>query len=506
MKPTKSFQDWCTQNHAYLLLHFYHEGQNPFSPDEIGFSSAKDVRFRCHVCGLSWDRRLNKVTKVPFTQDCPFCAHRKPSPFYNLATEYPELKAEWDSEKNPRPPESYLPYSSRRVSWRCARNHRWEATVCDRAESADNARRTGRPVCPYCSGERASATYNLITEYPEVAREWNYEKNGDKKPENTLPHSNEKVWWKCGYNPAHQWMDRIANRTTLRRGCPQCAREFKISYPARALFYYLRQVCPDCVCEAPFHRYKIDIFLPDRKLAIEHDGYYYHSSETAKKRAAQKDAALHGAGYQVLRISDSKVQREPVLCRDTEIVYRYDERNRTLDQMIAAVFRHLGLQHLDVDHRRDQYEINQLYFHERKKHTLAVEHPRLAKEWSRRNPSGPDTVLSGSPRKAWWRCPKCHQEYSATVANRTKQHSGCPFCVNLRAYEGNCLATLRPDIAAQWHPELNRPLTPHDVVPGSEKEVYWQCPQGHTWRAAACTRTGTKGGECPVCRKNGRYI
>ena len=54
MKPKMSFRDWCIQNHAYLLLHFYQEGNNPCAPEEIGFSAGKRVRFRCHVCGLSW--------------------------------------------------------------------------------------------------------------------------------------------------------------------------------------------------------------------------------------------------------------------------------------------------------------------------------------------------------------------------------------------------------------------------------------------------------------------
>lgn len=94
MKPKMSFRDWCIQNHAYLLLHFYQEGNNPCAPEEIGFSAGKRVRFRCHVCGLSWQRTLNHATRHPVVQTCPFCEHRKPSPFYNLATEYPELKDE----------------------------------------------------------------------------------------------------------------------------------------------------------------------------------------------------------------------------------------------------------------------------------------------------------------------------------------------------------------------------------------------------------------------------
>lgn len=214
----------------------------------------------------------------------------------------------------------------------------------------------------------------------------------------------------------------------------------------------------------------MDIFLPEHKLVLEHDGYYYHSSLAAKERAERKDRALREAGYQVLRICDSRELAEPVVLQKTKILYRFDEQDRHLDQMIASVFCYLDLQPLDFHHRRDQYAINQMYFHERKKRTLAVEYPAIALEWSTRNADKPDTVFSGSPRKVWWHCPKCQQEYRATIANRTKRRSNCPFCANLQAYEKNCLAVLRPEIAAEWHSALNSPLTPYDVVPGSEKK------------------------------------
>ena len=315
MKPKMSFRDWCIQNHTYLLLHFYQEGDNPRAPEEIGFSSTEHVRFRCHVCGLSWQRTLNHVTRYPVVQTCPFCEHRKPSPFYNMATKYPELKAEWDIEKNPFPPESCLPHSSKTAYWRCAKNHRWKAVIRDRAKTAEKARQSGAPICPYCAGESVSTTYNLAEKYPEVAAEWGYVLNNGQKPEDFLPHSSHKAWWKCAYNPSHKWSAKISNRTSLGRGCPQCAKDFKMSYPARTLFYYLRQACPGCACEEPFQRYKMDIFLPERKLVLEHDGYYYHSSPADRKRAERKDCALREAGYQVLRICDSRELAEPVVLK-----------------------------------------------------------------------------------------------------------------------------------------------------------------------------------------------
>ena len=209
----------------------------------------------------------------------------------------------------------------------------------------------------------------------------------------------------------------------------------------------------------------MDICLPEHKLVLEHDGYYYHSSMAARERAERKDRALREAGYQVLRIWDSRELAEPVVLQKTKILYRFDEQDRHLDQMIASVFCYLDLQPLDFHHRRDQYAINQMYFHERKKRTLAVEYPAIALAWSTRNADKPDTVFIGSPRKVWWHCPKCQQEYRATIANRTKRRSNCPFCANLQAYEKNCLAVLRPEIEKAMSGNARRDIS--DRVPSA---------------------------------------
>ena len=91
-------------------------------------------------------------------------------------------------------------------------------------------------------------------------------------------------------------------------------------------------------------------------------------------------------------------------------------------------------------------------------------------------------------------------EYQATVAHRTRIGSGCPYCVNFKTLSGfNDLATKRPDIAQQWHEELNGDLTPSDVTPGSHKKVWWKCSVGHSWQAVVYSRTTKRAHGCPVC-------
>jgi hypothetical protein len=61
------------------------------------------------------------------------------------------------------------------------------------------------------------------------------------------------------------------------------------------------------------------------------------------------------------------------------------------------------------------------------------------------------------------------------------------------------VATLAPEVADQWHPTLNGDLTPNMVTIGSNKRVWWQCQEGHVWKAVVYARVGTQKTGCPVC-------
>lgn len=63
----------------------------------------------------------------------------------------------------------------------------------------------------------------------------------------------------------------------------------------------------------------------------------------------------------------------------------------------------------------------------------------------------------------------------------------------------NDLTTVRPDLAAQWHPTMNRCLKPGEVIATSSKEVWWKGECGHTWKAKVRDRTRAKSPGCPYC-------
>ncbi|MBI3601471.1 MAG: zinc-ribbon domain-containing protein [Candidatus Omnitrophica bacterium] len=129
--------------------------------------------------------------------------------------------------------------------------------------------------------------------------------------------------------------------------------------------------------------------------------------------------------------------------------------------------------------------------------SLAVRNPVLAGQWHpTKNASlTPYDVLPNSHKKAWWQCPRGHV-WKANIGNR---HLGrnCPYCVNQRVHQENCLAAWNPELAGQWHPTRNGSLTPSDVLPNSNKRVWWLYPCGHELEASIYSRN--KGSGCFLC-------
>jgi hypothetical protein len=138
--------------------------------------------------------------------------------------------------------------------------------------------------------------------------------------------------------------------------------------------------------------------------------------------------------------------------------------------------------------------------------SLADLNPELVKQWhpTKNKTLTPFDVLPGSQVKVWWKCPKGDDhEWDAVIADRNKG-IGCAVCSNYKVVASNCLETLNPELAREWHPTKNGKLTPRDVHPGSAKKVWWKCLKGedHEWKTVVHSRSN--GRKCPVC--SGRKV
>ena len=139
--------------------------------------------------------------------------------------------------------------------------------------------------------------------------------------------------------------------------------------------------------------------------------------------------------------------------------------------------------------------------------SLAEVNPELAEEWhpTKNGDLTPYDVSPGSKALVWWKCSK-GDDHEFETAVQTRLRTKCPICSGHKVVISNCLATLNPTLAKEWHPTMNGDLTPEDITTGSNKEIWWQCSENtsHIWKTNVKTRTKEKI-RCKFCRKE-KYI
>ncbi len=99
-----------------------------------------------------------------------------------------------------------------------------------------------------------------------------------------------------------------------------------------------------------------------------------------------------------------------------------------------------------------------------------------------------------------WVCEKNH-EWPATVAQRTYQNQGCPYCSGRKPTPENNFGLNCPELVKQWHPTLNK-KKPTEYTMYSNEKAWWVClaDKGHEpWIAQISSRTLHNCG-CPKCR------
>lgn len=357
-----------------------------------------------------------------------------------LADAYPEIAAQWHPTKNGDLTPKDVTPGSGKLIW-------W---VCPKVpehiwQSRVNARVKGRG-CRYCGGKvKFGKEYNSFAEaYPEIIKEWHPTKNGDLTPDKVSEGSGVVVWWKCSKNPEHEWQAKVQYRKSLlgRGSCPYC-----------------------------------------RGRAINRDNSFGGKYPLlAKQWHPTKNGDLNP--YDVFPNSKESVwwicERDPSHVWQAQIKTRIETSGEC-----------------PICKRREKHRLPMLS-------DYSIE---LSKEWhpTKNGSLTPDQVSAGSEVKIWWLChnDKSH-EWLATVSNRARKGRGCPFCAGTRASKERNIATLYPELAAEWHPTKNL-LTPYEVTPGSKRRIWWQCsinPE-HVWDDFVFTRVNGDG-KCPYCAQVGQ--
>lgn len=193
------------------LMNQWDYEKNELDPTKTAAGTHKHAWWICKQ-GHSWNAQIKNRTLND--SGCAVCVGKAVLPGYNdLQTTNPKLAGEWDKEKNgDLTPEMVTRSSGREVWWRCKLGHLWEMRIAARHNSGYG--------CPYCSGKRALAGFNdLETLNPQLAAEWDYEKN-TLLPSQVTVSSSRRVFWKC--KEGHSWPAKVSARNTAGTGCPVC--------------------------------------------------------------------------------------------------------------------------------------------------------------------------------------------------------------------------------------------------------------------------------------------
>ncbi len=547
------------------LLKEWNYDRNTVKPTEITKSSNKKIWWKCSE-GHEWE--VKACSRVSFKSGCPYCSGRRAIPGKtDLATTNPDLAAEWNYERNEITPSEISSGSGKKVWWKCSEGHEYEAIVYDRANGNG---------CPYCAGKKVLKGYNdLASNYPDIAKEWDYEKNA-KRPDEVTEGSSKKVWWKCK-KCSFSWEALIYSRTrnksgcpvcsieinTVNRqktilknrgslidtngsllkewdydkntidpaevtsgsgksvwwvcskghsyklqiyhkvagiGCPICAKEQSSSFPEQAVYYYIVRYFSDAINgdRTQISPYELDIYIPQKGVAIEYDGYAFH---TDADKDIKKYEKCKEKGIELIRIREKGCQ---IIGYGKQYEYNYGDTDK-LNRIIADILRSLGIEAKDIDIEKDRQEILALFLHKEKEKSFVNEYPDLLKEWNynKNGKLNPRTLSFGSTKKVWWICGKGH-EWQSTVSNR--RLNKCPFCSNQKILSGyNDLATTNPEILGEWDYSRNEELglRPTNVASGTNKKAWWKCSKGHQWMALIYNRVIKKSG-CPYC--SGFYV
>lgn len=142
----------------------------------------------------------------------------------SLETMYPKIAREWNYEKNEGlVPSKFKAFSNQKVWWKCpVCAYEWESTINNRTSNSQG--------CPRCAKKKSAISRNnsllerhgsLADTVPEVAAEWNYDRNGINPTEVTAG-SGKQAWWKCP-DCGNEWRTAINHRTGKKpTGCPRC--------------------------------------------------------------------------------------------------------------------------------------------------------------------------------------------------------------------------------------------------------------------------------------------
>lgn len=424
------------------------------TPDMFSGGSTKKAWWLCEECGNEWKTSI--CVRCIDGCGCPECAGKKiskslstPKPGRSLAELRPDVAKLWHPTKNgPLTPYDVTKSSKNKVWWVCPEcGTEWEQAVANRSEAKEQ-------LCQKCSIQaqkgKPKPGQSLGDLFPDIAKEWMQDKNGNKTPFDMTSHSNYKAWWKCS-RCGKEWQTTIAART--RHGfshCPECNRSINK--------YKATTGVNDLVTKSP-------------ELAAEWNA---EKNGVPPEKVAYKSCHK---GWWKCRTCGEEWQASPM--------YRQEQ------PVCPACMKKIVSDRLSKPAPGKSLA-------DTKPRIAALLHPT-------KNDVKADEIAENSNAKFWFRCEKGHEWTSNPNGMRNDMKSPCPVCGNRQLLVGfNDLKTVRPDVAAEWDWEKNDD-SPSDVIYNACVRRWWKCSEcGREWDSLVRDRAVFDHG-CRSCGQRRRH-
>ena len=428
----------------------------------------------------------------------------------DLATVNPMLAKEWHPTKNENlNPEDITSGSSKEVWWLCPKGHSYSMVVNQRTKRGYG--------CPYCSGHRVLKGINdLATTNPDLAKEWNYDKNIDLTPCDVTAGSRKKVWWLC--EKGHAYEQLIIKRTNRGYSCPYCS-----GHKALRGFNDLATVNPRLAKE--WHPTKNADLTPFDVTAGSGKRVWWVCPVGHEYQATIHDRNSDDTQCPICNAKNQTSFPEQAILYYVKKLYpdavnRYKEifeHSMELDVYIPSI--RLGIEFDGAAWHNSAAQLKR----EKKKYTICQKHhitlirvkENTDQEWNDvadavyyipkvRTYSELEgviqAILNSIDRNSnmWTRKNPYHLHSAVTVDLERDRADILDYLNEIK----NSLADLRPDVVRCWDFSKNGNLVPSMFTVGSNQVVWWKCPNcGHEWQCSinSMTRPGRYG--CAECSK-----
>ena len=378
--------------------------------------------------------------------------------------------------------------------WICPKGHSWRTSILNRISGTS---------CPFCNRQSVYKENCLAEIRPELAKEWDYEKNKDTglTPDNVKSKSGKKVGWVCP--KGHRYDAVIASRTSG-TGCPYCSNN-KVSIE-NSLFTLKPELVQEWDLELNGELTPKDV-TPGSKKKV----YWRCKKNKEHSWRAAIFSRVHGRGCPYC--AHQRVSKDNCLATiNPELAAEWhstkNDRLTPKDVLPSGKSKvwwkcgKCGHEYkATINHRATGYGCPACSGRvASERNSIATLKPDLAKEFhpTKNKKLTPDNVSVFSDKEIWWQC--SHGHLWEMSANRRSRINGCPYCNHQLASHKYNLATENPELAAEWHPTKNSKLKPQDVLPYSNKKVWWECQRKHSYKASVANRANGNG--CPYCHPN----